>query len=153
MVKDILSNFGTLESKLKYITLDFEVVLIKVVQVIFPQVKLIGCLFYFKQAMWREAQKLGLTTLVLKNATAQLILSLGSLCWEDQFDVDNKFKKVIEEYNKVDQHKLVNYYEKNWLPELKSGLIDYTEVEDNYRANSVLEQYNEHIKDCLPRLH
>ena len=41
---------------------------------------------------------------------------------------------------------------KSWLPEPKSGLIDYNEIKDNYRANSVLEQYNGHIKYFLPKL-
>ena len=47
--------------------------------------------------------------------------------------------------------KLVDYYNKCWFEKLKSGLIDYSDIDDSFRANSVLERYNDHVKDNLPR--
>ena len=34
---------------------------------------------------------------------------------------------------------------------MESGLIDYSDCDDDFRANSVLEKYNCHVKDSLPR--
>jgi len=38
---------------LKYATVDFEAEPIGAISFIFPDVKIIGCLFHFKQAFWR----------------------------------------------------------------------------------------------------
>ena len=52
---------------------------------------------------------------------------------------------------KIPFQKLVDYYSKCWLNKLQSGLIDYSDTDDNFRANSALEGYNGPVKDNLPR--
>ena len=58
---------------------------------------------------------------------------------------------IKHKYEKTELKKLVEYYSRCWLDRLKSGLIDYSVVDDDFRSNSVIERYNGHIKDNLPR--
>ena len=64
-----------------------------------------------------------------------------------QQELDNL--KVM--HKKSSQIEIIDYYEKNWLHRLKQGIIDYSVFEDEYRSNSVLEQYNGRVKGTLPR--
>ena len=151
MIYDISSRSGTLDWSLESVTLDFEAGLINGFKRIFKDSRIIGCLFHFKQALYREAQVQGLTTNDLKEETKSLISSLGSLSWKGDISlVEEELEKITEKY-KENHSKLTTYYKNCWLQRLKTGLIDYSHVEDEYRANSVLESYNSHVKDLLTR--
>ena len=89
MLSDVVTNFGEFEWKLQYITLDFEAGLINAVQKVFPEVRLIGCLFHLKQALWREAQQLGLTTAACKGTSLAVISSLGQVSWKGNDEIIN----------------------------------------------------------------
>jgi len=131
--------------------LDFEAGLINGFKRVFKDSRIIGCLFHFKQALYREAQVQGLTTNDLKEETKSLISSLGSLSWKGDISlVEEELEKITEKY-KENHSKLTTYYKNCWLQRLKTGLIDHSHVEDEYRANSVLESYNSHVKDLLTR--
>jgi len=109
-------------------------------------------LFHFKQALFREAQSEGFMKKELKELTQNIISELGKLCWLDDLSViENEFTKIRTKYEKTKHKSLIDYYQKNWLPRLKLGLINYSDIEDHQRANSVIEKYNCHIKDSLPR--
>jgi len=87
-----------------------------------------------------------------KNATQTLITELGALSWLNNLQaITQEFIQIQENYQDTKYKNLVEYYNKNWLPRLKTGMIDYSGIEDQFRANSVLEKYNSHIKDNLPR--
>ena len=151
MIQDIVSNSGTLNWSLESVTLDFETGLINAFQRIFKETRIIGCLFHFKQALYREAQTLGLTTNELKEETKSLISSLGSLSWKGDVELIELELETISEKYKESHCKLIIYYKNCWLPRLESGIIDYSDIEDEFRANSVLEKYNCHVKDSLTR--
>jgi len=152
IIKDIVSSSGALNWNLTSITLDFETGLFNGFQRVFPNTRIIGCLFHFKQALFREAQVLGLTTNELKSEAINLISLLGSLSWLGDIKAAEKQLDKLEKEKKNTKYiKLVEYYKDSWLDRLKSGLINYSSVEDELRANSVLEQYNCHVKDSLPR--
>jgi len=152
IIKDIISQSHSLLWNLSSVTLDFEQALLNAFGRVFPETHIIGCLFHFKQALYREAQSLGLTKVGSQEETSILISKLGSLSWQDNFDsVEKKLEEISQFYEDTEHFRLVSYYKNCWLPRLKSGTIDYSQVEDNFRANSVIEQYNRHVKDCLPR--
>jgi len=50
-LKDLLINYGTRKINLQSITIDFEKAIINAVKFIFPEIKIIGCLFHFKNAL------------------------------------------------------------------------------------------------------
>jgi len=152
MVKDIADASGTINWKLSSATLDFEQALINAFRRIFVDTRVIGCLFHLKQALYREAQSLGITRETLKEETKSVISSLGSLSWkEGNIEIDKEFQKIEQKYNGKEQEGLITYYKNNWLPKLKQGLIDYSDIEDELRSNSILEHYQCHVKDSLPR--
>ena len=152
IIKDIVSCSGSLNWNLASASLDFEAGLINGFKKVFTDSRLIGCLFHFKQALYREAQIQGLTTAKLKEQSQVLISALGSLSWKGDLDsVVEALSEIEAKYNCTEHSKLVSYYKNSWLPRLQDGLIDYSSIEDEYRANSVLESYNCHVKDSLAR--
>ena len=152
MIKQILTMNESLELSIKSATLDFELSLINGFKRVFAKTKIIGCLFHFKQALFREALSQGLMKDEDKNATQTLITELGALSWLNNLQaITQEFIQIQENYQDTKYKNLVEYYNKNWLPRLKTGMIDYSGIEDQFRANSVLEKYNSHIKDNLPR--
>ena len=50
---------------------------------VFPEIQLIGCLFHFKQALYRYAAKNGCTTNEEKDSTIQLIDLIGKVCFKE----------------------------------------------------------------------
>ena len=151
-IKNVVSASDTLQWNLSSITIDFEVGLLNAMGQVFPNTRLVGCLFHFKQALYRETQCLGLTTQELKEECQLLVSRLGSLSWKDNLkNIEQELDFIKKRYESTKYMNLLQYYLKNWLPRLKSGLIDYSNLEDTFRANSVLEQYNSHVKDSLPR--
>jgi len=151
IVQEILSSSQTLQWKLSSCTLDFEDGLINGFSRVFSDAHIIGCLFHLKQALFRESQSLGLMKNEIKEETKVVIDALGSLSWDNIIDVEKKFEEIMIKYENGVFKDLVIYYRKNWLSKLKSGMINYSQVEDEFRANSVIEKYNCHIKDSLPR--
>ena len=58
--KELVTRSNRLRWSLEYATVDFEEGLMKAISSVFPEVRLIGCLFHFKQAIWRTASNMGL---------------------------------------------------------------------------------------------
>ena len=151
IISEIISASESLQWTLTSATLDFEDAMMNGFTRIFPKARLIGCLFHFKQALFREAQKQGLAADTLKEQAMQIVEQLGHLCWEENKLVDKELAEIEKRHSNTEYEGLIRYYKSNWLGRLKSGLISYKDVDDDKRANSVLEGYNAHIKDCLPR--
>ena len=55
--KEIITNHGTRMINLGSITSNFEVALINSVRLTSPDIKIIGCLFHLKDALWRWARR------------------------------------------------------------------------------------------------
>ena len=151
IIKDIVSSSDSLDWSLSSATLDFELGFMNEFTRVFTEATMIGCLFHFKQALFREAQNYGLTTNELKEETKLVISHLGQLCWTEDGFVEKKLKEMELKYAKTAFKDLIAYYKDNWLDRLKSGLNSYKDIEDDKRANSVIERYNGHVKDCLTR--
>jgi len=72
-----------------------------------PPLRIIGCLFHFKQALYREAQQQGLAKNELKEETKNLISLLGSLSWIGNMDNVEKELQVIENKYKQTKHNIL----------------------------------------------
>jgi len=97
---------------------------------VFPKVRLIGCLFHFKQALWRAAGHMGLKSKILivgednndeiiLKITSNLIDELSKFSWQERKSMKD-YKEGISllktKYKKYPNHiKLIVFYESNWL--------------------------------------
>ena len=167
--KELVTRSGHLKWSLKYATSDFEAGLMKSLAKVFPEVRLIGCLFHFKQALWRTAALMGLKSTkpintfeneelgTMIKVTSDLIDELSRYSWQEKKSIED-YKKGIDHlrknYEKYPHHiKLINFYESNWLKHLVEGTIYYKDLKgnlDRMKANSVLESYHAELKENLP---
>ena len=164
--KELITRSNKYKWELKYATVDFEKGLMGSVTKVFPEVRLIGCLFHFKQALWRAAINMGLKSKTLiKNShsetkydiTCKIIDEVAKYSWYETKS-ENEYRKGLAElkqrYGKYNEHiKLIQYYENNWLSYLLDGTIYYKDLNGNMermRANSVLEKYHAELKEGLP---
>jgi len=148
--KEIITNHGTRKINLTSVTLDFEVALINSVRLNFPDIKIIGCLFHLKNALWRWARqnKLGNKDKIQKTTT--LINKLVSLCWKPS-EV-SKTINGLKSSNKNDQEisNFLRYFEKTYTGHFVNGMLDYTDIQQHTRANSCLEGYHNHLQQVIP---
>lgn len=151
-LRDIITEFNFFYWNLEYATIDFEEGLQNAFQRVFPKTNIIGCLFHYRQALYRQAQSRRLITKAKKEETEKLISELGNLAWVNHKRVfQDGLEKIKARYKDEEYLGFLVYFEKNWLPRFELGQIQYSNKEDVYRSNSVLESYNNHIKNQLPR--
>jgi len=108
-------------------------------------------LFNYRQALYRQAQSRRLMTEAKKKKTQELINELSSLSWLESKKLFKENLDLIKEKFQEEYKDFLEYFEKHWFPRFESGQILYSNEEDVYRSNSVLESYNCHIKNQLPR--
>ena len=147
-LKNILTSHGELTLKLKSATVDFERGLHKGFQRNFSDVDLVGCLFHFKQALNRYAGQIGLKKKKFKTSTKNLIKNISSGCWKK--DPILYFNRIKKNTKGILQQKFVKYVERQWLSFFRNQMLDYSAIDQQYRANSVVEAYNGRIKLLLP---
>lgn len=152
-LKELATEFDIIEWNLTQATIDFEEGLQTAFKRVFPKTSIIGCLFHFRQALFRQASNRKLLNNDRKDVTQKLIDSLSHLSWSENIpEYEAKFNQIKLEYmNQKDLIEFIQYFEENWIPRFKSGQTHYSDKDDRYRSNSVLESYNSYIKDKLPR--
>ena len=65
------------------------------------------------------------------------------------FFKDNNIINIIcEKYSSKNKelNDYINYFKKEWFPYFESGLLDYSEINKEFRSNSYIENYNRGIK-------
>ena len=172
--KELVTRSDRLKWTLKYATSDFESGLMKALTEIFPKVRIIGCLFHFKQALWRAAGHMGLKSrqslqkedeIIEENeetifkVTSTLIDQLSKFSWQEKKSLED-YKTGLgllkKEYQKSPNHlKLIEFYEKNWLKYLVEGVIYYKDLRgnlDRIKTNSVLEDITQSSKQIYPQI-
>ena len=147
-LKNILTGHSELTLKLKSATVDFERGLHKGFQSNFSDVDLVGCLFHFKQALNRYAGQIGLKKKKFKASTKNLIKNISAGCWKK--DPVLYFNRIKKNTRGVLQQKFIKYVERQWLLFFRNQMLDYSAIDQQYRANSVVEAYNGRIKLLLP---
>ena len=104
-------DFGKIITPLASITTDFEEGLIESILNTFEKIKLIGCLFHFKQALWRKTP--GRTIYVKKRIFIEIIAKLALICWNN--DDYRETLTDLKSENQQDQNNsnILDYYEFN----------------------------------------
>jgi len=59
-INSLLNDFN-IQFSPKWVTIDFEMAIHKAVEVVWPNVEIVGCRFHLTQAWWRSVQKFGLS--------------------------------------------------------------------------------------------
>ena len=103
------------ESFPKRITTDFEIGLVKSIELVFPsQFEIVGCYFHFKQAIYRKLKKFGAAehTTFLTNLSGTLTLVTINdiyiaLDYFEEKEHDQKLGKVVQKFS--------DYFEEFWI--------------------------------------
>ena len=125
---------------MEIVTLDFEKALHNAFLMEFPKVRIVGCLFHFKYRLWKKAQEFQLATPSYFQETKKKINFLEKICWniEKWEEIFTQTKKTFPyPYNQ----KFFDYFEKEWIPFVKKSILNYSDIDQRYRANSILESY------------
>ena len=133
------------------ITTDFEAGLIQACKEHFPEVHLIGCLFYFKQALRRKMQKLRIKLEEISRAMNEKHFNVLTVTAKK--DISKKIKKIRKEVNKTEKkkwNKFYQYFNKIWM---KDDMFDIWNVSNTLsknvdiqnRTNNALENFNKQL--------
>ena len=144
----LLTCYNKVELKLKSATADFEQGLHLGLLNVFPKIRLIGCLFHFKQALHRRAAKLGLKKKKYMHDTQRTIEQISRMCWQDS--PLTHLKGLKQRIKLKLQVKLINYVQRTWSKFILKNMLNYKTINQEYRANSILESYNVRVKKILP---
>jgi len=147
-IKDFDTLHNSIQIKLNSRTLNFEKGLHIASGKVFPNIKMVGCLFHFKQALHRFACRNNLKTKKFKRRTNIVIKKIRRICWHKR---PFKFlERMRSSLSKKPQVKIVEYVWKTWGRFIKNQMLDYNSIDQKYRANSVLESYNARLKTQIP---
>lgn len=119
LLKDIANNFQ-LNFEPRIFHLDFEAAAISSIQDIFPNSRIIGCLFHFCQAIWRKVQNLGLTRSYRQNSDFnKLVRRLCALPLAREMHIEDLWLNHIHAEAPAIPHvnELLDYYVRTWLDE------------------------------------
>jgi len=148
-LKEVLTNHGTRKIKLQSITLDFETALINSVKTNFTNVKIIGCLFHLKNALWRWARSNKLSDKNLIEETSTIIDKVVSICWQVE-KFENTIRSLRKDYkNNKDITGFLNYFEENYSAYFQSGVLDYADIDQHTRSNSCIESYHNQLQQSI----
>ena len=146
---------NTEKLNLTSISTDFENGIINAIKLVFPEIRHVGCLFHYVQALYRNMKSLKLTN---KNFDHKgLLKDLSSLPFKfgkDKYIFDSIFDKykILYEEN-IDISNNLNafrkYFNSFWLEFFYNGSLNYSKLDKNFRSNSYIENYNKRIKDQL----
>ena len=114
---------------------------------IFPEIKIVGCLFLFKQSLLRHLRNLGLYNKEYKIKSNEVIKSYGSLPFtihNNPKDMNILLEKLKKELGYIE---FSVYFEEEWAQFITyNGILDYHRVSKDFRSNSFIENYNRRIK-------
>jgi hypothetical protein len=87
---------GTEQHQPAHLVIDFESAMIKNLRSRFASVPVVGCLFHFRQAVWRKLQEIGLTPLFFRDADFQeWIHMVYALCYVPLDSLVTYYESVI----------------------------------------------------------
>ena len=142
-VKNIITSSNNIAINLKSVTLDFEAGLNKAFEKIFPNIKIIGCLYHYKQIILRKLKKYGLYKKNFKNLSNDILKKAGELPFIIH-QKPNAFNEFIEYLSNIENfYSFKKYFERKWKNRVfPGGILDYNLITKAERSNSMLENYN-----------
>ena len=118
----------------KTATIDFENALLNSFGKIFPNIKIVFCLFHYKQALIKRTRLLGLYKKEYKNQSNLIINKCGAPPFKIDYD-KTILSSTINEINEIKGYaEFGNYLEDEWSKYIKfNGLLDYHKVSKSFR--------------------
>ena len=147
-ILDILTLENTSNKKILSYTIDFEKGLINATRYIFGEIRQIGCYYHYCRNIREEIRDLGLLKIEdLMDNTKSLLEDLYILPFTYYKD-ESIFNKIKEKYLKISKEYIdfLNYYNTQWIPYFKNGMLNYHYLIKEQRSNSYIENYNRRIK-------
>jgi hypothetical protein len=133
----------------KAIVVDFEQGLMNAVEKIFPNSKIVGCIFHFVQALWRYASGIGLRVADIKKETKSVVSALTLLIFVPKQRVLTFFAKIKEHFSNVVFAPFFDYFDRFWMREnmidrwnLTGAPLDLTEIK---RTNNCVESFHSQL--------
>ncbi|CAF4912199.1 unnamed protein product [Rotaria sp. Silwood1] len=85
-----------------FITIDFEKAVENAFALVFPQCKILGCFFHFKQSIWRNISELGLKKEFMENYVSRRTMkNLAALVFVPEQNVIQEFTHIKENASDV----------------------------------------------------
>ena len=114
-ISNLIDYENNINKKKITITIDFEIALYNAIKKIFGEVRLIGCLFHYKQNLIKNANILGLmkkeykekTLYIINNILSRIPFTFHIKGLEGIYDAINNIKSISSVYNEY-----TNYFEK-----------------------------------------
>ncbi|CAF0790236.1 unnamed protein product [Adineta steineri] len=133
------------------ITSDFEPALIKTIAEVMPNSRHIGCNFHFVNALYRQMQRLGLTTPYQDDesvrSTVRKLMGLSLVPFET---IEPAFKLIASEAPSSTKP-LIQYFNAYWMTKIKWTLWNVSDVE--IKTNNVVEGWNHHFNRLVAKYH
>ncbi|CAF0865369.1 unnamed protein product [Brachionus calyciflorus] len=125
----------------KIIMADFEKASTQAIKYHFPNIIIKGCWFHFRQAIFRNAVKLGLKTSYNQYEYKEFINLLGALSFIPPNKVLDGFN-IVKEFMPTDPKctELLNYFENQWLK--NTDLNDWNHYDSYVKTNNRIEGFH-----------
>ena len=149
-IKEIIGFGNKFHPKFETVTTDNETVLNNSLLKYFPDIQRIACYFHYKQTLERNAKKMGLCKKNLLQHTRLIIQKLGILPLIYNGNIDLITETIDDLKNKFPSHYhyLDSYLNENLKYYINNSLY-YSKYPKLVRSNSILENYNKHLKEQL----
>ena len=142
---------GKIKLKVKTIVTYQEKALINTVTTVFPKCQRISCLFHYKKDIIRNIKSYGLYNKANKNQSNIIIYKLGKLPFTYKGDIKYVIQETQNIINKYPIYKnfIENYFLKIHKEYFIDKSLDFSNIPNDCRSNSFLENYNIYIKQNL----
>ncbi|XP_076037058.1 uncharacterized protein LOC143022632 [Oratosquilla oratoria] len=114
-LKEVLETDGA-TTRLQQLVIDYEMAMWKAFPKVFKEVKIIGCLFHWTQALWRKIQELGLQVSYSKEKNIfAYVRKLMALPFLPADKIQLEFNELKSKANSSELEKFVDYIENTWI--------------------------------------
>lgn len=157
VLTELKNCFGDVPPRVKEMVFDFEKAMWRSCEDIFPHASLHGCLFHWKQAIWKRIQKLSLSTayrnIKMVRDCLQRIMCLPFLPYQV---IEKNFERIIrellpplqkehpEQAKKIEE--LINYVRNTWLKDKTWVPKRWSVYGRKIRTNNDAEGFHNRLK-------
>ena len=100
-----------------------------------------------------QAQILGLSFKNKVEQTMDIIKEYGQICWLDISKMDQTFTRLNNKFIKVKSHaEFLKYLNNNYKEIFKKDYINYKDIDQKYRCNSVLEGFHAILNEKMKKV-
>ena len=131
-IKDILTIKNTIKLEIESYNVDLEKGLINALNIIFPEIKSIGCYFHYTRVFRKKSIELRFGSKDKSKIIEPLLKELYRLPFIFYKD-NNKINTICQHYTSQnnDFTEFINYFKNEWFQYYENGLLDYSEIKKN----------------------